>query len=56
MNLHDVIIDRTPAEQAAVVIKRREELKPYGYSVILTKSLAELIAQARRQGSLEHAR
>jgi hypothetical protein len=54
MNLYDIIIDLSPNQKAILVKKRTAELKPLGYSVILTKSLAELIAQVRR--SLEHAR
>lgn len=56
MNLNDVIIDLSPKQKEMLVNKRRKELTRLGYSVILTTALAELIAQARHQGSLEHAR
>jgi len=56
INLYDIIIDRSPRDKAIFVHKRTEELKPLGYSVILTTSLAELIVEARHQCSLEHVR
>jgi hypothetical protein len=55
MNIHDIIIDRSPAAKAAYIDKLREELKGMGLSVIETSVLAALIAEARRQGMLEHA-
>jgi len=56
INLYDIIIDRSAKDKAAIVIRRREELKPLGYSVILTTALADLIVEARHQCSLEHVR
>lgn len=56
INLYDIIIDRSAKDKAAIIIRRREELKPLGYSVILTTALADLIVEARHQGSLEYAR
>lgn len=57
MNLHNIIIDRS-AEQKKLRIKLLEdELHSLGYFRVPYKGyLAEVIAQARRQGSLEHAR
>jgi hypothetical protein len=55
MNLYDIIIDRSPAQKDILISKCCEELKPLGYSVILTTSLAKLIAEARHQGSLGYA-
>lgn len=55
MNLHDIIIDRTDREKVIRVEKLRGELKGMGYSIIQTSVLTALIAEARRQGMLEHA-
>jgi hypothetical protein len=49
INLYDIIIDRTPKEQAIRVEKLRGELKGMGFSVIQTSVLTALIAEARRQ-------
>ena len=56
MNLHDIIIDKSPVEKAIRIEKLRGELKGMGMSVIETSVLTALIAEARRQGMLEHAR
>lgn len=55
MNLDEIIIDRTDKEKAIRVEKLRGELKSMGLSVIETSVLTALIAEARRQGMLEHA-
>ena len=56
MNLHDIIVDRSTEEKEIRVDKLRQELRGLGYSIIQTQALTALIAEARRQGMLEHAR
>ena len=56
INLNDIIIDRTPKEKEIRVDKLRQELRGFGYSIIQTEALAALIAEARRQAMLEHAK
>ena len=55
ISLHDIIIDRSPAQKAIRVAAMRDELKSLGYSVISTIYLAGLIAQAKRRPHLEEA-
>jgi len=55
MNLDNIIIDRSPAQKAILVDKLREELKPMGYSIILTTYLAALAFQAKRLKRMEEA-
>jgi hypothetical protein len=55
MNLYEIIIDRSDHEKDIYVKKVTKELKGMGLSVIQTSVLTALIAEARRQGMLEHA-
>ena len=55
MNLYEIIIDMSERQKAIRVEKLRGELKGMGFSVIQTSVLTALIAEARRQGMLEHS-
>jgi len=55
MNLHEIIIDRSPAQKKLRVAALRDELKTLGYSVVATPYLAGLIVQAKRRPELEQA-
>lgn len=39
------MIDRSPAQKAAFVNRRREELKPLGYSIVTTEWLAKAMME-----------
>jgi hypothetical protein len=54
-DLDTIIVDKSPAQKIARVDKLREELKPLGYSVVLTTYLAALVFQAKRLKRLEEA-
>ncbi len=56
MNLHDIIIDRSPREKEIRINKLREELRDLGYSVVLTTSLTKLISEEKHQAGMEYAR
>lgn len=45
MNLENIMIDRSPAQKAALVKRRREELKPLGYSIVTTEWLAKAMME-----------
>lgn len=51
MKLEEIIIDRNVAEQNELVNRRRQELKPYGYSVVSSEYLRTLMIQAKRLGA-----
>jgi hypothetical protein len=51
----DIIIERNETQNLARVDKLREELKPLGYSVVLTTYLAALAFQSKRLKRLEEA-
>jgi hypothetical protein len=46
IDLANIIIDRSPKDKAAFVNKRRDELKPLGYSVVDSKWLASMMVHA----------
>lgn len=48
IDLAKIIIDRSPAEKAALINRRRDELKPLGYAVVEVRYLAALMVQAKR--------
>lgn len=48
MNLDEIIIDRSAKEKAALINRRRDELKPLGYAVVDSRYLAGLMVQAKR--------
>lgn len=45
MNLEKIMIDRSPAQKAAFVNRRRDELKPLGYSIVTTEWLAKAMME-----------
>ena len=53
MNLHDIIIDLTPAEKQIRIEKLRAELFGLGYSIVSNAVLAKLVKDAR-QFAKEH--
>jgi hypothetical protein len=55
INLHDIIIDRSPKEKLIRVAALRAELKTLGYAVISSTYLAGLLVQAKRIKALEEA-
>lgn len=55
MNLHSIIIDRKKAQKLARVDALRQELKPLGYTVVLTSYLVGLTVQAKRLKRMEEA-
>jgi hypothetical protein len=55
IDLNEIIIDRSAKDKAALINRRRDELKPLGYSVVDSKWLAGIVAHANwmqpKQGS-----
>jgi hypothetical protein len=50
-----IIIDRSAAQKLARIDALRQELKPLGYTVVLTNYLAALTVQAKRLQAKETA-
>ena len=50
INLHDIIIDRSAKDKAALISRRQSELRPLGYSVVNSEWLASLMANANWNG------
>ena len=56
MNLYDIIIDRSPLEQAIHVETVRAELSDLGFTVVRTEWLhRKIIEEQIRKRKLEHA-
>jgi len=56
MNLHDIIIDRSPLEKSIRVETLRIELSDLGYSVVSTEWLQrKLVAEKIRERQMEEA-
>lgn len=50
MNLHDIIIERSPRDQAAHMERLRAELDKAGYTVVKTEWLDRLNAAILKRG------
>lgn len=48
IDLHSIIIDRSAKDKAALLNRRRDELKSLGYAVVDSRWLKGLMIQAKR--------
>jgi len=56
IDLHEIIIERSARDKAALLNRRRDELKPLGYSIVDSKYLTTLMVLAKRLAPKEMRR